>query len=112
MNDLFYQYNPWWEKSSVIGELIPREKYLSDLRKYLDHNQIIILTGLRRVGKTSLMKLFINELLANNIEADHIFYISLDDYLIQKNTILEIVNEFRKIHKIKIEERIIFFSTK
>ena len=109
MNDLFYQYNPWWEKSSVIGELIPREKYLSDLRKYLDHNQIIILTGLRRVGKTSLMKLFINELLSNNIEADHIFYISLDDYLIQKNTIIEIVNEFRKIHKIKIEERIYLF---
>lgn len=109
MNDLFYQYNPWWEKGGPAGALKPREKYLSDLRKYLENNHIIILTGLRRVGKTSLMKLIIHELLSNAIEANHIFYISLDDYLIQKNSIIEIVNEFRKIHKIRFEEKIYLF---
>ena len=109
MNDLFYQYNPWWENNSSVEELKPREKYLADLRKYLDYNHIIILTGLRRVGKTSLMKLIIAELLSRDVSAEHIFYISLDDYLIQKNSIIEIVNEFRKIHKIKIEEKIYLF---
>ena len=88
--------------------LKPREKYLQDLRRYLDFKHIIILTGLRRVGKTSLMKLIISELL-QHVEANHIFYISLDDYLIQKNSILEIVNEFRRIHKIKVEEKIYLF---
>ena len=109
MDDLFYQYNPWWESASPVADLKPREKYLHDLRRYLDYKHIIILTGLRRVGKTSLMKLIIDELLAQNIEANHIFYISLDDYLIQKNTIIEIVNEFRKLHKIKVEEKIYLF---
>lgn len=109
MNDLYYQYNPWWEQVSPSTALKPREKYLNELKKYLDHNYIIFLTGLRRVGKTSLMKLIIAELLAKNIAANHIFYISLDDYLIQKISILEIVNEFRKIHKLKIEERIYLF---
>lgn len=109
MNDLFYQYNPWWEESSPVDDLKPREKYLHKLRRYLDYRHIIILTGLRRVGKTSLMKLIINELLSKDVEAHHIFYTSLDDYLIQKNTILEIVNEFRKLHKIKFDERIYLF---
>ncbi len=109
MDDLLYQYNPWWENLVEEKELKPREKYLCDLRKYLNYEHIIILTGLRRVGKTSLMKLIINELIRDNIEPNHILYISLDDYLLYKNNIIEIVNEFRQLHKIKIEERIFLF---
>lgn len=109
MHDLFYQYNPWWESLSPVDDLKPREKYLHDLRRFLDYKHIIILTGLRRVGKTSLMKLIIGELLSQNVEANHILYISLDDYLIQNNTMMEIVNEFRKLHKIKVEEKIYLF---
>lgn len=109
MNDLLYQYNPWWEKDSSRDDLKPREKYLQDLRKYLDFNHIIILTGLRRVGKTSLMKLIIYELISKNIDPSHIFYISLDDYLLKNHSIVEIINEFRKLHKLKIEEKVYLF---
>lgn len=109
MKDLLFQYNPWWENDYPEEDLKPREKYLEDLRKYLDFKHIIILTGLRRVGKTSLMKLIINELISKNIEADHILYISLDDYLLRHNSILEIINEFRELHKIKIEEKVYLF---
>ncbi|HNX92047.1 MAG TPA: ATP-binding protein [Syntrophomonas sp.] len=55
------------------------------------------------------MKLIIHELLRQKVAADHIFYISLDDYLLQKNSLAEIVNEFRKIHKLKVEEKIYLF---
>jgi len=109
MNELLYQYNPWWEESFKNDNVKPREKYLVELRKYLDFKQIIILTGLRRVGKTTLMKLIIEELIAKGIDSKHILYVSLDDYLLHKNNILEIVNEFRKVHKIKIEEKIYLF---
>ncbi|KAA3619485.1 MAG: ATP-binding protein [Calditrichaeota bacterium] len=109
MNDLLYQYNPWWEKSRAAADLKPREQYLSDLRIYLQQKQIIILTGLRRVGKTSLMKLIIDELISKEVQPKHIFYISLDDYLIQKQSMIEIVNEYRKLHKITIDERIYLF---
>jgi len=109
MNELLYQYNPWWEESFKNDNVKPREKYLVELRKYLDFKQIIILTGLRRVGKTTLMKLIIEELIAKGIDSKHILYVSLDDYLLHKNNILEIVNEFRQVHKIKIEEKIYLF---
>lgn len=109
MNELLYQYNPWWEESFKNENVKPREKYLVELRKYLDLKQIIILTGLRRVGKTTLMKLIIEELIAKGIDTTHILYVSLDDYLLHKSNILEIVNEFRLVHKIKIEEKIYLF---
>lgn len=109
MNDLLYQYNPWWEKDYTEKNLKPREKYLHDLREHLKLNHIIILTGLRRVGKTSLMKLIINELISKNTDVNHIFYVSLDDYLLKNNSIIEIVNEYRKLHKLKIEDRIYLF---
>jgi predicted AAA+ superfamily ATPase len=109
MKELFYQYNPWWEESFQNKNVKPREKYLVELRKYLDFKQIIILTGLRRVGKTTLMKLIIEELIAKGIESKHILYVSLDDYLLCKNNIIEIVNEFRKVHKIKFEDKIYLF---
>lgn len=52
MENLLYQYNPWWEETFINESIKPRYKYLSKLTKYLDIKQIIVLTGLRRVGKT------------------------------------------------------------
>ncbi len=109
MKELLYQYNPWWEESFKNNKVKPREKYLLELRKYSDFKQIIVITGLRRVGKTTLMKLLIEEFIAKGIDSKHILYVSLDDYLLYKNNIIEIVNEFRKIHKIKFEEKVYLF---
>lgn len=109
MKELLYQYNPWWEESFKNENVKPREKYLVELRKYLDFKQIIILTGLRRVGKTTLMKLIVEELISKGFDSKRILYVSLDDYLLHKNNIIEIINEFRKVHKIKIEEKIYLF---
>ena len=109
MKELLYQYNPWWEESFKNKNVKQREKYLVELRKYLDFKQIIILTGLRRVGKTTLLKLIIEELIAKGINSKQILYVSLDDYLLHKNNIIEIINEFRKVHKTKIEEKIYLF---
>ncbi len=42
-------------------------------------------------------------------DSKHILYVSFDDYLLYKNNIIEIINEFRKVHKIKIEKKIYLF---
>lgn len=110
MENLLYQYNPWWEETILLNKGIkPRDKYLTKLRKYLDQKQIIVLTGLRRVGKTTLMKLVIQEIINQGVLPKYILYLSLDDYLLHNKTIIEIVNEYRKLHKIKLEEKIYLF---
>lgn len=109
MDNLLYQYNPWWEETFRNEGIKPRDKYLSKLRKYLDIKQIIVLTGLRRVGKTTLMKLIIEEIINQGVLPKYILYLSLDDYLLHNHSIIEILNEYRKVHKIKLEEKIYLF---
>jgi predicted AAA+ superfamily ATPase len=109
MDNLLYQYNPWWEETFINEGIKPRDKYLSKLRKYLDIKQIIVLTGLRRVGKTTLMKLIIEEIINQGVLPKYILYLSLDDYLLHNHSIIEILNEYRKVHKIKLEEKIYLF---
>lgn len=109
MENLLYQYNPWWEETFLNKDIKPRHKYLTKLRKYLEIKQIIVLTGLRRVGKTTLMKLVIKEIINKGVLPKYILYLSLDDYLLHNNSIIEILNEYRTLHKIKLEEKIYLF---
>ncbi len=109
MKELLYQYNPWWEGTSFADRLVPRDRYLRHLRKYLDSGQIVFLSGLRRVGKTSLMKLLLKELIDSGISPDHIFYVSLDDYLLRDKSISEIVTEFRNANKLEVDEEVYLF---
>ena len=109
MESLFYEYNPWWEDSSFSEGLIARERYLSELRRYLKLKQIVMMTGLRRVGKTTLMKLLISELIRDGVTPKSILYISLDDYLLRKKSILEIINEYRTLHQLKLSEKVFLF---
>ncbi len=110
MIEAIHEYNPWWETNYALKGVIPREKYLGILRKNLENEQIIFLTGLRRIGKTTLMKLMINELIEiKNINRRNILYVSLDDYVFKNNNILEILDEYRKIQRISVSEKIYLF---
>jgi len=109
MERLFYRLNPWWE-GDVKFPFIERKRYLSYLRRYLNTKDIVFLTGLRRVGKTTLMRLFIAELIEkHNINPSDIFYISLDYYGLERHSILEIVEEYRKIHRIPFDRKVFLF---
>ncbi|TRZ77608.1 ATP-binding protein [bacterium] len=110
MEELFYRYNPWWEGKYQLADVVERPGFLDVLKKHLSSKQVVFLTGLRRVGKTTSLKLLIKDLIDNkSIDPKHIFYISLDDYSISKKTISEIVDEYRKIHKITFKEKVYLF---
>ncbi len=49
------------------------------INKYMGIRQIILLTGMRRVGKTTLMYQLIDELLRNGINPYNILYFSFDE---------------------------------
>ena len=58
MKKLFYTFNPWWEEGYKF-DLKSRDKYIRKIYENMDSKDIILLAGLRRVGKTSIMKLLI-----------------------------------------------------
>jgi predicted AAA+ superfamily ATPase len=111
MEKELYRYNPWWEgdfeKLTVLKE---RTDFKTRLLPNLANKQVVFLTGLRRIGKTSLMKLSIKHLLfQENISAKNIMYVSLDDYLLSGKTILEIVEFFRSMHGLSVKEQLFLF---
>ncbi|MBR5336757.1 MAG: ATP-binding protein [Lachnospiraceae bacterium] len=62
-----------------MEKLYIREKYLRRLRGfYHDVDMIKVITGVRRCGKSSLMQMVCDELIANGVNADNIIYIHLD----------------------------------
>ena len=109
MKELLFQYNPWWETEFSIVRFKPRDSYLSQLKQQLNQKQIQFVIGLRRVGKTTLLKLIIKELIQDGVEPKKILYVSLDDYLLKENNIIDIVNEYRKLHKLRFEQKIYLF---
>ena len=59
--------------------LFPREKYLKRIRGFYHETEIIkVITGVRRCGKSSIMKLVIKELLSSGINEENILYLHLD----------------------------------
>ncbi len=109
METLLYRFNPWWE-SDNWPNFIQREGYLKNLLSLLDTRDIILLTGLRRTGKTTLMKMAIQALIRDyGIKPSYIFYCSLDYYGLEHYSIMEIVEEFLKLQKISTSEKTFLF---
>jgi len=109
MDTLLYQYNPWWEADFSTTEIRRRDAKVYSLMGKLDEKRAVFLSGLRRVGKTTLMRLTVDALLHKNVPASHIFYVSLDDYLLKDVNILEILDEYRRLHKLRIDQRVYVF---
>jgi len=59
--------------------LYKRENYLSKLRGFYNSIDLIkVISGVRRCGKSSLMKLIYNELIENGVKKENITFINLD----------------------------------
>jgi len=104
-----YRFNPWWEGAHDF-QLIHRPFYVKLMTDAMNTDAIILITGLRRIGKTSLMRIAIDHLI-KQIKTDpkHILYVSLDDYTLRDLSILDIVDIFRKIHQLSVHEKIYLF---
>ncbi|WP_270524910.1 ATP-binding protein [Longibaculum muris] len=59
--------------------MIERKEYLDKLREWKDQSIIKVITGIRRCGKSTLLKLFIDELLNNGIDAEQIISINFEE---------------------------------
>lgn len=60
-------------------KLFKREQYLRKIRGFYDADDLIkVITGVRRCGKSSLMKTIVDELIERGVSRDNIIYIDLD----------------------------------
>ncbi len=102
MQLLLNTFNPWWTSGQVPAELVGKPRTIfQELKSSLNLRQITILTGLRRVGKTTLLFQLIDALLKKGVSPYQILYFSFDENQYALNEILE----FYQHHVLKKELR-------
>lgn len=88
---LLVRQNPWWQDKEIKLPEFERD-LLEKIMEYAKYKQIIAVTGLRRVGKTVMLKQIIRKLKAPK---NNICYISFDDIDFQKYNVAEdLINYF------------------
>lgn len=89
-------YNPWWKTSSISPSFSKSYKRFAfyEAMKKLNNNEIrrtVVLTGTRRVGKTTIQYQMINELLKSGINPQQIVFISMDHPMLKLSDFGEIL---------------------
>lgn len=74
------QFNDWWTTEKVRANLLKPYKrpLFHEILRYMDDRQIILVYGLRRVGKTTLFYQLIQHLLDEGVDPGNILYFSFD----------------------------------
>ena len=90
-------------------ELKNRNSYLEKLIKFKDTNFIKIITGIRRCGKSSLMKLMIKHLLENGVEKEQIIQINFESIEFKKMNVENLYN-YVKSNLPKDKKAYLFFD--
>ncbi|OGF64710.1 MAG: hypothetical protein A2Y62_14755 [Candidatus Fischerbacteria bacterium RBG_13_37_8] len=86
---LLYNQNPWWTYSNyLIPEAVyPHRDAYPEIKNQTHLNPITAVVGLRRTGKTTLLKQLIAELLTtSHVPAKAILFFSFDQLLVNRNT--------------------------
>ena len=117
--------------------MIIREQYLSKIRPFYDQDLIKVITGIRRCGKSVLLRQIIDELIKdNNIKESQIIYINfefeeysfikndmdLNDYIVKKMTsnekyylffdeIQNVLNWEKAVNSLKAQKNVSIFIT-
>jgi len=105
-------YNPWWKAGEIQKEYkkpVKRKAYYQ-VKEALEHKDIrrfVLLTGARRVGKTTILYQEIENLLENGIENKNILYVSFDNPILKFNTLNEILEVYK--NNIAVDEKIYLF---
>lgn len=89
------KFNPWWTTAKVPDFFLEKfeRPLLTQIKKYLGKRQIILVYGLRRVGKTTLFYQLIRHLLNQKVNPLNILYFSFDERSATCEEIIQIYEE-------------------
>ena len=99
IKEILVESNKWWKTSFVI-EYKEREIY-TNISKFLHLPQMIAFTGLRRVGKTTLMLKILQDYIKKGFNPKNILYFSFDEF--RDIDIRDILKEYEKIMEKQLE---------
>ncbi|MBQ1453969.1 MAG: ATP-binding protein, partial [Ruminococcus sp.] len=90
-------YNPWWKTGATNAALTKTYKRFAfyEAMERMENTQIrrtVVLSGTRRVGKTTIMYQMINALLKNGVSPRKILFVSLDHPMLKLSAFNDILD--------------------
>ncbi len=86
------EFNPWWKETFTLE--FKQRKIYGEIRKFHKLPQIVALTGLRRVGKSTLLKKIGQDEIVAGKDPKQILYFSFDEFKdTEPSEILKAYNE-------------------
>ncbi len=90
LREIIDQNKHWKNDSSFFERQKHKRKLFFELLKYLPERQILSIVGLRRTGKTILLKQLIEYLIKKeSVNANNIFFLSFDEVLVSPKLMLK-----------------------
>lgn len=102
---LLRDFNPWWKENFVVDF---RDRIVfKQIQKFLPLPQIIALTGLRRVGKTTLMLKIVDDFIGSGFNAMNIVYFAFDEF--KEIEIRSVLKEYEELMEKNLREEKFLF---
>ena len=108
------QYNPWWRAPGAVKEESKPQKRVAfyEAMKMLRHNSIrrfIVLSGVRRVGKTTILYQMIDQLMEEGIPPRNILYATFDNPILKLVSVESVLDLYESLYPIE-GVRYVFFD--
>jgi predicted AAA+ superfamily ATPase len=107
IEEVLRRFNPWW-KGNYSAPGVSRARYLDEISRLMGQGRMVILFGLRRVGKTTIMRQHIARLL-EKLPPERIMFASMDHTGLERTPLDEILREYRQMHGLKGSDVVYLF---
>ena len=100
------QYNPWWRNPDIVKVESKPQKRLAyyEAMKMLKHKTIrrfTVLSGARRVGKTTIMYQMIENLVEEGVNPKNILYVSFDNPIVKMIDVETVLSIYESLYPLE-----------
>ncbi len=108
------QYNPWWRNPAAVKEESKPQKRIAyyEALKMIKHKTLrrfAVLSGARRVGKTTMMYQMMDHLIDEGVNPKNILYVSFDNPIVKLVSVEKVLSIYESLYPIE-GTRYIFFD--
>lgn len=98
-----------WERKIYSG--VNRPEYIKKIYPYFKRKEVIVLKGIRRSGKSTIVKQLMFELVKKGVDKKQILYLNLEDYNFANDLKVELFEEVFQAYKnySKNKKKVYFF---
>lgn len=100
------QYNSWWRNPADVKEEARPQKRLAyyEALKMIKHKTLrrfVVLSGARRVGKTTIMYQMIDNLLSEGVNPKNILYVSFDNPIVKLINVDSVLSIYESLYPLE-----------